>query len=214
MTKEQWLACEDWNTILNFLEKRVSHRKLLLSNVAVCRAIAPIIRDKQCLRTLNVLEEIADRTVSLEDQNEAQNWARSSLSQCPPSNRASYFARCAVYNMTLVERDHAVLSQVGNYKASLDAFEQDKSEIRAAGMVGLRCVNSYYFITLNPYWLTSTVVSLAQQMYDTRDFSAMPILADALQDSGCSNETILEHCRRPGPHCRGCWVCDLCLNKS
>jgi hypothetical protein len=28
-------------------------------------------------------------------------------------------------------------------------------------------------------------------MYDSRDFSAMPILADALQDAGCDNEEIL-----------------------
>jgi hypothetical protein len=40
-------------------------------------------------------------------------------------------------------------------------------------------------------------------MYKTRDFSAMPILADALQDSGCDNEDILSHCREPGGHVRG-----------
>jgi hypothetical protein len=48
----------------------------------------------------------------------------------------------------------------------------------------------------------------------TRDFSAMPILADALMDADCKNPQILEHCRGLGPHVRGCWVTDLCLNKS
>jgi hypothetical protein len=61
-------------------------------------------------------------------------------------------------------------------------------------------------IVINPAWLTSTVLALARQMYDSRDFSAMPILADALQDAGCDNEDILKHCRGPGPHVRGCWV--------
>jgi hypothetical protein len=63
-------------------------------------------------------------------------------------------------------------------------------------------------------WLTDTVLSLARQMYESRDFSAMPILADALQDAGCENADILEHCRGLGPHVRGCWVVDLILEKE
>jgi hypothetical protein len=62
-------------------------------------------------------------------------------------------------------------------------------------------------------WRTSTAVDLAQLMYESRDFSAMPILADALQDAGCANDDILNHCRGPGPHVRGCWVVDLVLGK-
>jgi hypothetical protein len=46
-------------------------------------------------------------------------------------------------------------------------------------------------------------------MYEARDFSAMPILADALQDAGCDSDDILSHCRGDGPHVRGCWVVDL-----
>ena len=68
-------------------------------------------------------------------------------------------------------------------------------------------------VVLDPVWRTSTVVALAKQMYGSRDFTAMPILADALQDAGCDNEDILDHCRRPGPHVRGCWVVDLVLGK-
>jgi hypothetical protein len=51
-------------------------------------------------------------------------------------------------------------------------------------------------------------------MHDSRDFSAMPILADALQDAGCDNEDILSNCRGDGPHDRGCWVVDLVLGKE
>jgi hypothetical protein len=36
----------------------------------------------------------------------------------------------------------------------------------------------------------------------------MPILADALQDAGCSEETILEHLRSPGPFFRGLFILD------
>ena len=52
-------------------------------------------------------------------------------------------------------------------------------------------------------------------MYDSREFGAMPILADALQDAGCEDEQILMHCRdATAPHVRGCWVCDLVLGKA
>jgi hypothetical protein len=58
-------------------------------------------------------------------------------------------------------------------------------------------------------------VSLAKGMYESRDFSAMPILADALQDAGCDNPDILNHCRDESlTHVRGCWVVDLVLGKA
>jgi hypothetical protein len=63
-------------------------------------------------------------------------------------------------------------------------------------------------------WRTDTALSLAHQMYEARDFSAMPILADALQDAGCDSDAILNHCRGDGPHVRGCWVVDLVLGKE
>ena len=74
--------------------------------------------------------------------------------------------------------------------------------------------NPFRPVTFDPNWRTSTAVALAAQMYDSRDFSTMPILADALQDAGCENADILDHCRGAGPHVRGCWVVDLVLGKE
>jgi hypothetical protein len=67
---------------------------------------------------------------------------------------------------------------------------------------------------MDPNWLTSTVVSLVQAIYDDRAFDRLPILSDALQDAGCENEDILNHCRSGGTHVRGCWVVDLLLGKE
>jgi hypothetical protein len=55
---------------------------------------------------------------------------------------------------------------------------------------------------------------LAQGIYDERAFERLPILADALEDAGCTDAAILVHCRGPGPHVRGCWVVDLILGKQ
>jgi hypothetical protein len=74
--------------------------------------------------------------------------------------------------------------------------------------------NPFRPVTLSPSWRTSTAMSLARQMYESREFGAMPILADALQDAGCDSDEVLKHCRGPGPHVRGCWVVDLVLDKE
>jgi hypothetical protein len=63
-------------------------------------------------------------------------------------------------------------------------------------------------------WRTSTVVSLAQSIYSDRAFDHLPILADALEDAGCDNVDILNHCRGGSEHVRGCWVVDLVLGKE
>jgi hypothetical protein len=76
------------------------------------------------------------------------------------------------------------------------------------------CGNPFRPVTLDPSWRTSTVVALAQAIYQENAFDQMPILADALQDADCDNEDILNHCRQPGEHCRGCWVLDLTLGKT
>jgi hypothetical protein len=74
--------------------------------------------------------------------------------------------------------------------------------------------NPFGHTTLNPSWLTSTILALGQQMYDSRDFSPMPILADALQDAGCDSGEMLNHCRGEGVHIRGCWVIDLLTGRK
>jgi hypothetical protein len=74
--------------------------------------------------------------------------------------------------------------------------------------------NPFRSVRFSPEWRTATAIALAQQMYESREFSAMPILADALQDAGCDNDEVLSHCRGAGPHVRGCWVVDLVLGKE
>jgi hypothetical protein len=75
--------------------------------------------------------------------------------------------------------------------------------------------NPFREVKYDKTWRTDTAVSLARTMYDLREFGAMPILADALQDVGCDNADVLDHCRDTAlTHVRGCWVVDLVLGKS
>jgi hypothetical protein len=103
-----------------------------------------------------------------------------------------------------------------NTVLSASAIAADWTDEYAAQADLLREIfgNPFRPVAFSPDWRTDTVMALAAQMYESREFSAMPILADALEDTGCSNKTILEHCRGPGPHVRGCWVVDLVLGQE
>ena len=55
---------------------------------------------------------------------------------------------------------------------------------------------------------------MAHTIYEGRVFDCLPLLADALEDAGCTEPDILSHCRGGGEHVRGCWVVDLLLGKE
>jgi hypothetical protein len=58
------------------------------------------------------------------------------------------------------------------------------------------------------------VTNLARTIYAERTFDHLPILADALEDAGCTEADLLSHLRSPGPHVRGCWSLDLVLGRE
>lgn len=103
----------------------------------------------------------------------------------------------------------------------------------AAGALGaavrthiLHCVcgNPFRPFIPDPAWLAwndGTVVKLTRVIYDERDLPSgnldaarLEILADALEEAGCSDQAVLGHLRGPGPHARGCWPLDCILGQS
>jgi biotin carboxyl carrier protein len=68
--------------------------------------------------------------------------------------------------------------------------------------------------TIVPAWLTTTVVALAEGVCADQAFDRLPILADALEDAGCTDAALLGHLRGPGPHIHGCWALDAILGKE
>lgn len=63
-------------------------------------------------------------------------------------------------------------------------------------------------------WNDGIVRRLAESIYSDGAFDRLPILADALEEAGCMDADILNHCCHPGEHARGCWVVDLILGKQ
>ena len=74
--------------------------------------------------------------------------------------------------------------------------------------------NPFHSVSLDPTWLTATVKEIASGIYADQAFDRLPILADALEDAGCTSTDILSHLRGGGVHVRGCWAVDLLLGKE
>jgi hypothetical protein len=74
--------------------------------------------------------------------------------------------------------------------------------------------NPFRPVVFDSAWRSESVSALAAGVYTDRAFDRLPILADALEEAGCDHPDILNHCRGPGPHVRGCWVVDLVLGKE
>jgi hypothetical protein len=96
------------------------------------------------------------------------------------------------------------------------AFERAWQDANVRLTALTRCVlgNPFQPPAFDPRWRTTAAVELCRSMDHGREFGAMPILADALEEAGCDDPDILAHCRGDGPHARGCWVVDAVLGKG
>jgi hypothetical protein len=67
---------------------------------------------------------------------------------------------------------------------------------------------------IDPAWLTvdgGQVASLAHAIQEERRFAELPVLADALEEVGCTDANLLAHFRDPGVHRERCCALDLLL---
>jgi hypothetical protein len=86
-----------------------------------------------------------------------------------------------------------------------------------AGLVADLFADHFHDVRLDPAWLDwqqGIARAIARRIYDSDDFRDLPVLADALEDAGCDEPLVLDHCRSASRHHRGCWVVDWCLGKS
>jgi carbon storage regulator CsrA len=69
-------------------------------------------------------------------------------------------------------------------------------------------------VSIDPAWLEwkeGTVPRLARAIHDDRAWDRLPILADALEEAGCTDAAVLGHCRSGTAHSDGCWLVDEIL---
>jgi hypothetical protein len=110
--------------------------------------------------------------------------------------------------------DPAIAARNAALSAMARATHPDRERLSQADL--LRDIFGHVF-GRTPFalsWRSETAVTLARQMYESRDFLLMGVLSDALQDAGCPDGDLLNHCRSPGVHVRGCFVVDLVLGRG
>lgn len=199
MTESEWLDCTQPTLLLEFLRGKASNRKIRLFSCACCRRIWHLMNAKS--REIVMLAELyADGLVA---ENE-----RLAARQLPSETGADAASRAAFAG-------HAEAMEATPILASAEVGRAE--EVEQACLLREIVGNPFRPPSIDPVilrWNESTVVKLAQSIYDERAFDRMPILADALEEAGCHEAELLAHCRRPGPHVRGCWLVDLILGRE
>ncbi|MCE9561085.1 MAG: hypothetical protein K8U57_03420 [Planctomycetes bacterium] len=213
MTEAEWLKAKSPTPMLGYLEGKASERKLRLFAVACCRRhwhfpleeMAPPdstwIADIRA--AVDVGEKLADGEAHASEVEQARDQSGCGIEVLYA------FIGCVKEGESL----RAVSTNLLDAAGELSSNRQSEAKAQC-GL--LRCVfgDSFKRIRRQRKWLTPTVTQLAEHIYQERAFDQMPILADALQDAECDNADILNHCRQPSEHVRGCWVVDLILGKS
>jgi hypothetical protein len=203
MTEEQWQTASEPHAMLEFLQSsgRTSQRKHRLFAVACSRRIWGWI-DALGRTAVDAAENFADGLTGPEE-------LRATRLACQGAGgQAAWYA--AATNPTIAARNAARSAQAGAAIRGAEAEEILAQTALLREIFG----NPFRPVTINPPWLTLKVKTLAQCIYDDRAFDHLTSLAATLEEAGCNDTEILEHCRVPGSHVRGCWVVDLVLGKE
>jgi len=243
MTEADWLTDPDFARHLRFLEDRLSPRKLRLLAVAICRATGALFGHPDLAGAAVIVEQYAEGRVDASELGKAQQRCRivavdeyEAYARWVGRGTGTFtmarheLAWAVAYSATTPVPLPAVAARVATaYHAATS--DEPRSPVLSLGG-GLRLVNEELAETFralawevagNPFRAglfnaelrTDTVLSLARGIHESGDFHAMPILADALQDAGCDDDGILDHCRQASPtHAHGCWVIDLVLGQA
>ncbi len=226
MTEAEWLACQDPGPMLLFLGRSADPRKLRLFAVACVRRLSHLLDDERSRQALDVAEQYADRgkkgPPSRKElrQAELQAWrVGHALNGGPDTaryNAAQAATEAAAYNAAGAARRSAEYAAHVVFPAAGPQWVEE----HAAQASLLRCIfgNPWRPTTPDPAWLTPDVASLAAAAYHeqilaagTLDAARLAVLADALEEAGCTEQALLAHLHLPGPHVRGCWAVDLLL---
>jgi hypothetical protein len=233
MTEAEWLACTDPKSMLNFLSDKTKDRKLRLFACACCRRVWDLLMDERSRKGVETSERYADQSAGWRELKKAGLGAWHVANPFPTNLRewddvvyqemgrqwAELKAAEAAFATTL--RDGLEAAQLADLRLrELEGENAAREEqVRTSHSHFLRDIFGGVFhpVKIKPSWLRwndATVRRLAQVIYEERAFDRLPILADALEEAGCTNGDILAHCRELGPHIIGCWVVDSIMDKK
>jgi hypothetical protein len=241
VTEEEWFACTDPQRMLEFLRGKVSSRKLRLFGVASCRRIWHLLTDERSRRGVEVAEQYLEGRIGKEELYKAMVLSHTAYMEFKASKAttagntlesalshwyaaaipfAAYSATCCDDPVEPESEIECIVGRPATGQKGPGIMGEGSGELQASqpglfrDIFGPLPFRSITISPAHPTWNDGTVQKVAQAIYDERAFDRMPILADALEEAGCTNVEILNHCRQPGNHVRGCWVVDMILGKE
>jgi hypothetical protein len=237
MTEQDWLTSSDPVLLMCGLQNRISQRKCDLFDLACAEGVSAAWPDPFCREYHSYMSRVVEGYDPPDDEFDQLRDAIDELVRSTWDNAQSRFDERGSLDQTVIEavRRYDAVALLSSVQVSMEwwfwlnsielvAIPTTPQEAADAIQLGtyrdhlplLRCIvgNPFRPVTCNPSWRTSTAVSLAEAIYAERAFDRLPILADALEEAGCTQPDVLTHCRGDGPHARGCWVVDLILGKA
>lgn len=236
MTESEWLTSTRLKSLTDYLlrERVVSQRKLRLYAIACCRRVehlfgSPGLTHHELRKALDAAERFAEGAIKPRTLNVWRNRAWEALgADFQPTDSAANRAADAVVRVCQTTSAFlpAASSTVEALAFAADAVK-DSPTWRAAYELARRTVfallrdvvgNPFRPLpAFDPAWLTANgglPGRIATGIYEERRFDELPILADVLDDAGCTANEIQKHLRGLGPHDRGCWALDVILNRT
>jgi hypothetical protein len=221
MTEAEWLACEYPEKLFKFVAGRLSERRFLLLCCACCRRVRHLLKPAAVRHAVDVCERFADGEVDKRVFWDAANAIGPLLKNHRAefnSGRLRYAVLRAVegVEMALTRVPEVAAPLAFKYFASAEEPYLKEAYAEQAHLIRDLVGNPFHAAILHPdcrCWGQGIVPRIARAIYDERAFDRLPILADALEEAGCTNPDLLGHLRGPGPHVRGCWAVDLLLGK-
>ena len=224
MTEQEWLSENDPQRLLKFLKENAGQRKLRLFAVACSRRVFHFLYEVD-MKRVEVAERFADGLCSEADLSIAWDveekftgynirnipiaWINKDYAEAAAGDTADPNAYEAAWSTSTMAR-RAVNPAEDNHRNPIVGPEHHAQAELLRDIFG----NPFRPIDAERVWQTRTIKAIAQTIYSERQFEDMPILADALEEAGCNNEVILDHCRKKQEHSRGCWLLDLLLGKK
>jgi hypothetical protein len=216
--------------MLEVFRRRASDRKVCLFACACCRQVWHLLSSPASQKAVAVAEEAADHPLSPARLEEEYRLAWGAIPESWPVPQVAAARAAATALSPYLNRGPFPLPYLlSEVRRALAAAEQDaddrlpprgrKARRRAERQRWcdlLRDIagNLWQPVAFDFVWRIPLVVQMAQTMYNERAFDCLPILADALEEAGCTCSDVLDHCRAGGVHCRGCWVVDLLTGRD
>jgi hypothetical protein len=213
MTEADWLTCTDPQQMLEFLHGKASDRKLRLFAVACCRRVWSRIDELALRQVIEITERFVDGAATAAELGKSRKQAVHThtlylhideLAQRKASVASMYSVIYSVANFHAFEAGWGIRH---------DLWE-DERKAQSGILREIFGPQPLKAVALAGTYLTTTVTALATTIYTERSFEHLPILADCLEEGGCTNAELLQHLRSEGPHARGCWALDLLLAKA